>query len=115
PFERNQGALRFDITSNPVRRQLLQQATDSACPIASTAASLVQDSEREPALLVVLPIYRDGLPHKTVAQRRQNLAAFASAVFRVRRLMAVSQGELNPNGAQIRLFDQPAQGPSRLL
>ncbi len=90
PFDwRNQRAFGYDMYSEPIRQAAMAQARDSASPTISGKVVLVQETEKEiqHGFLMYQPIYRNGLPHETVAERRNNLAGWIYEPFRMNDLM----------------------------
>ncbi|BBI99739.1 hypothetical protein FGKAn22_14320 [Ferrigenium kumadai] len=90
PFNwRNQRAFGYDMYSEPVRRAAMERARDENRAIVSGKVTLVQETEKnvQPGFLMYLPVYRNGLPHETLAQRQENLVGWVYAPFRVHDLM----------------------------
>ena len=85
----------FDGWSEPVRRSTLEQARDSGQAAMSAPITLVQDPGKGmPAgFLVALPVYRNGVPHLSLEQRRLAIAGWVSAPFRVADLLAGLGGD----------------------
>lgn len=116
PFEGNEIAFGFDLTSNPSRLETLNGARDSGQAVASGRTTLVQESGDQFGFLVFLPIYRNGVPHETVAQRRENLTGFALAVFRTGDMVeSILQTLTAPAGFDIYLYDTTAGPDERFL
>lgn len=89
PFDaRNQRAFGYDMYSEPTRRAAMQQARDEGRPVISGKVRLKQENgEAEQAgVLMYLPVYRNGVPD-TLAARRENLAGWVYAPFRMNDLM----------------------------
>ncbi len=90
PFDwRNQRAFGYDMYSESVRRKAMDLARDSGRPAMSGKVVLVQETTRDvqSGFLVYLPVYRNGMPHGTIAQRRANLVGWVYSVFRMGDLM----------------------------
>jgi HD-GYP domain-containing protein (c-di-GMP phosphodiesterase class II) len=90
PFDwRNQRAFGYDMYSEPVRRAAMEQARDSDGPAITGKVVLVQEIEKEVqhGFLLYQPVYRNNLPHETVADRRSNLAGWVYEPFRMNDLM----------------------------
>ncbi|MBI4425732.1 MAG: CHASE domain-containing protein [Elusimicrobia bacterium] len=87
---RNQVAIGYDMSSEPVRRAAMERARDAGEPAASGKVTLVQeiDQKKQSGFLLYVPLYRRGVPISTVAQRRAALLGFAYSPFRVDDLMA---------------------------
>jgi diguanylate cyclase (GGDEF)-like protein/PAS domain S-box-containing protein len=96
PFaDRNLRAFGYDMYSEPVRRAAMQKALDSGEISLSGKVRLVQESgKREQAgFLMYLPIYRNDVPHGTLAERRANAVGWVYAPFRMDDFMGGAQGE----------------------
>ena len=116
PYVGNESALGFDVASDPIRREALNQARDTGKPRATDATTLVQDAELKPGFLVFLPIYRNGLPQRTPEERRRNLQGYATGAFRISDLIKTSlKGGEEPKDVEIRLYDDTGGGKRRLL
>ena len=121
PFAGNQVAFGFDLASNPTRRAALHQARDSGGLVATGRITLVQESGKQHAFLVLAPIYRNGQPHDTVAERRQNLAGYAVGVFRIGAMLQAAfaaysaTSDTNKASLDLHLYDEGAAGVRRLL
>jgi diguanylate cyclase (GGDEF)-like protein len=91
----NRRAFGWDPYSEPVRRKMLEQARDGASAAMSGKVILLQDGaqRRQAGFLVALPVYRNGRPHATLAQRRDNLVGWVYAPLRVGDLIADLGGE----------------------
>ena len=110
PLEGNAAALGFDLGSDASRRQSLEAARDAGTPFATTSIRLTQETNHPPGLLVLLPIYPGSTP-TTLAQRREKLAGFAVAVFRVADLVGDAFRLLEARGLQANLVDVGASTP----
>jgi diguanylate cyclase (GGDEF)-like protein len=90
PFDwRNQRAFGYDMYSEPVRLAAMERARDENRAIVSGKVKLVQETEKDvqPGFLMYLPVYRNGLPDDTLAERRKNLVGWVYAPFRMHDLM----------------------------
>jgi diguanylate cyclase (GGDEF)-like protein/PAS domain S-box-containing protein len=72
-----------DVGSEPMRRGTLERARDNDQPAASAIFRLPAEAGDLRAFFVVLPVYKPGLPHSTVDERRRNLIGFVQGVFRM--------------------------------
>ncbi|HWB58341.1 MAG TPA: CHASE domain-containing protein [Chthoniobacteraceae bacterium] len=104
PFEKNEAALGFDLASSPQRKSALDQARDTGLPVATVPIRLVQETENQMGFLVVMPIFRGEAG--TLEQRRQNLAGFGSAVFRIGDLVESSWKNLVRNDVSVTILDR---------
>lgn len=62
----------FDVGSEPLRRAAIEQSRDTDLPVATPVIDLFFALQRAPGIVLALPIYRNGLPHGTLEQRREN-------------------------------------------
>ncbi|MET3133546.1 diguanylate cyclase (GGDEF)-like protein [Oxalobacteraceae bacterium GrIS 1.11] len=87
----NVRAFGFDPYSEASRRTTLERARDSGLPMMTAKIRLVQEQGRpvkQAGFLIVLPVYHNGLPHDTPAQRRAAILGWVYAPFRMGDLMA---------------------------
>ncbi|HEX2828360.1 MAG TPA: EAL domain-containing protein [Burkholderiales bacterium] len=66
------------------RRESVERARDLNEPVLSGRLTLVSDPTRSPAVSVRVPVYRDGMPHGTVEERRAAFTGALSATLLVR-------------------------------
>ena len=83
PFQGNEGALGFDLASNPTRLEALIKSRNSGLSVATARITLVQETGDQFGFLVFLPVYRNGVPTETLADRRENLSGFVLGVYRI--------------------------------
>ncbi len=83
--------LGYDIGSDPVRATFIGRARDSGKP---TATRVIHLPIGGTGINVFRPVYRDGAPTATVAERRAALAGFAIGSFHVRDLTAAATSAL---------------------
>lgn len=114
--ESNLLALGYDIWSEPVRRAALEQARDTGQAAMTGKIQLVQDggSAQAHGFLVVLPVYDNGLPRASVAQRRAALRAWVFAPFRMVDLMAGVGGE-GARQLDLAIYDGAQQAEASLM
>jgi signal transduction histidine kinase/ActR/RegA family two-component response regulator len=106
PNDGNSAALGYDLNSDPSRRVAIEQARDSGQAVATQPVRLAQSADSEAGFLVLLPVYNtEGIP-KTVQERREELAGFAVAVFRVKELVGTTFDKLRNLGIGIAVFDE---------
>jgi PAS domain S-box-containing protein len=116
PFsEFNRHALGYDMLSEPVRREAMERARDSGEPALSGKTTLLQEVDPllQPGFLMYVPIFRPGLPHDTVEQRRATLLGFSYAAFRAPVLMSNMLSPENKD-VEIALYDAEV-APENLL
>ncbi len=82
---RNLRAIGYDMYSEPVRRQAMQQAADTGLPSLSGKVKLVQEGEgpEQAGTLMYVPVYRKGIPQGTVEERRSALLGWVYSPYRM--------------------------------
>ena len=70
----------YDLGSDPNRTPFLRRARDTGEAVATPPVSLILGGT---GINVYRPVYRDGAPTATVAQRRAALTGFATGAFRI--------------------------------
>jgi diguanylate cyclase (GGDEF)-like protein len=100
----------YDVGADPIRAAHLFRARDSGKPSATPVIRLPLGGT---GINVFRPVYRDGAPTNTVAQRRAALVGFALGAFRVDDLAAAATTAL-PGDADIELVERGRSvvGPS---
>ena len=92
PLARNRQALGFDAGSEAVRRTALESAVRSGLPTLTGRITLRQDETRSPGWLMLVPVYRPGVPHATPQQREQALAGLMYAPMAAAEILAGADG-----------------------
>jgi PAS domain S-box-containing protein len=117
PFDwRNQRAFGYDMMTEPVRRRAMELARDSGLPALSGRVTLVQETDHgvQPGFLIYLPVYAQGAPTGSVAERRAALVGFVYSPFRAHDLMTATLSRQHPDIA-LELYDGPEAGEDHLL
>jgi diguanylate cyclase (GGDEF)-like protein len=121
PFsERNLRAFGYDMFSEPIRRKAMEHARDFDEATLSGKIMLVQETDKEiqSGTLMYVPVYKRGLPVKTIEERRRAIRGWVYSPYRMNDLM---RGILGAWGLgeerQIRLevFDNTSFHPEALL
>ncbi|MBA5607937.1 CHASE domain-containing protein [Duganella sp. FT3S] len=123
PLAGNENAFGLDLAALPPHLQALELGRDDGAIVATERITLVQDASGEPGFVARAPIYRNGAPLATPAQRRAALVGFVAIVFKVNTLMreVIEPGLLNDLYVRIHdtgyLKDGASQppGPDNLL
>jgi diguanylate cyclase (GGDEF)-like protein len=103
----------FDVGHDPDRGPYLSLARDTGRPAATTVMPLLIGA---PGINVYRPIYRDGAPTSTVAERRAALLGFAGGAFLVKDLAAAAISTLPEDvDVQLRSGDDVVVGPEGTL
>lgn len=83
----NAEAIGFDMFSDPVRHAAMETSRDSGMPRLTGQVRLVQDrgsDDADPAMLLVLPVYRFGDRPRSIAGRRESMQGWVYVAFRLR-------------------------------
>ncbi|MFZ2168251.1 MAG: EAL domain-containing protein [Methylococcaceae bacterium] len=80
PFQGNERAFGFDVSTNPVAYQAIQMARDTGATIVTDRINLVQDPEKRPGAVIYSPVYQPHQTLNTLEQRRQYLLGFVASV-----------------------------------
>jgi len=108
----NVNAIGFDIATNPLIEPALERARDSGEVALTGRMGLVQDAgQNRPASVMYIPTYRQGAALATPNERRNALAGWVGAVFRMDDLVANLR--LNPQlGVRFDIFEGPDLSPA---
>jgi CHASE1-domain containing sensor protein len=87
PLKGNENAFGLDLAALPPHLKSIELARDSGAVVATERITLVQDATGEPGFVARLPVYRNGQPLDTTAQRREALVGLVAIVFRMNVLM----------------------------
>jgi diguanylate cyclase (GGDEF)-like protein len=100
----------YDLGSDPLRSMTLNRARITGRPTASPVMHLAIGGA---GINVFRPVYRDGLPHRTMAQRKAALTGFAVGAFRLPNLAAAATSAL-PEDVAVELVQdgRSVLGPS---
>ena len=82
PLAGNEKAVGYDVYSNPVRRQALDDASLSGTMVATDPIRLVQETSNQTGILVFLPVYKGGVTPQSELDRARLLKGFVVGVFR---------------------------------
>ncbi len=116
PLARNAGALGMDLGSGTTRRFAAEQAMLSGGAAITGRITLIDGNKKVPGCLLILPVYRSGVPAGDAAARERALQGWVYAALQVdlmlRTVMPVAEGLLDmevfdgdqANGATM-LFD----------
>ncbi|MDP1680139.1 MAG: CHASE domain-containing protein, partial [Candidatus Nitrotoga sp.] len=104
--EGNRRTFGYDMYSDPVRRVAMEQARDNNTAVITGKTKLIQENSKsaQAGFLMYLPIYKNGAPYATLAQRRANIIGWVCALFRMNDLMRGILGARAPD-FDIKLFD----------
>lgn len=117
PFSgRNLRAFGYDMYSEPVRRAAMARARDSGETAISGKVALVQETDKDiqAGFLMYLPVYRNGLPHASPAERRAALLGYVYSPFRMNDLMDGIVGRRIPD-LDVHIYDGKEASPAALM
>jgi diguanylate cyclase (GGDEF)-like protein/PAS domain S-box-containing protein len=105
PMRGNEAALGHDQIFEAKRREVMERARDTGLPAASAPIALVQDGASTPAVVVRMPLYRQGAPRDTVEERRAGYLGQLTLVVRIADLMSGLLPEHALDRTQVRIAD----------
>ena len=103
PMEGNEAAFGFDLGSNPVRLEAVNEARDTGVPIVTGSIRLVQEQGAQRGFLLLVAVYDTEPLPATVSERRTAFQGFVNAVFRVGDMLTPAV-EIYPD-ASIEVYD----------
>ena len=121
PFsKRNLRAFGYDMFTEAVRRTAMERARDSNSASLSGKVKLVQENGQDvqAGILLFVPVYQQGLPTESIAERRAALLGWVYSPYRMNDLMGGIIGDWGSQaGKTIRLeiFDGDPLSPDSLL
>jgi CHASE1-domain containing sensor protein len=107
--------LGLNLGSEPARLDAMQKALSRAEVMASAWGPLPQESGEHWGFLLFLPIYKSGMPSRTLEERRANLRGFVAGLCRLGAMMERPFKELALGDLDVRLADATDAASSRLL
>jgi len=117
PFDtRNQRAFGFDMYSEPVRKQAMDNAIETGQPTLSGLVKLKQEDsdDAQPGFLIYLPVYRTGAVLDTPQARRQAILGIVYSPFRTVDLMSNILGQ-EKFPLDFKLFDSTDMNSDALI
>ncbi len=111
PLQGNEIAVGFDVYSDPVRRQAIDEASIRGEMVATGPIRLVQETAEQSGILVFLPVYWDGVKPLNAKDRNLLLKGFVVGVFRTGDLLAEAMRDIRMTDIIVELYDmqQPDQ------
>jgi diguanylate cyclase (GGDEF)-like protein len=86
--------LGLDLADGGIRQRALERARDMNRLAASDLLTLQSGEGDRRGFFVALPLYRQGAPRDTAAERRENLIGFVQGVFQTSRMVEKILGEI---------------------
>ncbi|MCK9365227.1 MAG: CHASE domain-containing protein [Syntrophales bacterium] len=115
PYKGNEFILGYDLTSDPLRKEALDRSYDTGGIAATARITLVRDKKEQAGFLVVAPVYQQDMPAAAPQARKDNIRGFALGAFRVGDVVERALTYLDPEGIDVYLYDNSAQGKERFL
>jgi PAS domain S-box-containing protein len=115
PYEGNEIALGFDLSSDENRLSALNQASMTGKPVGTSRITLVQEKSGQYGFLVFMPIYDSKTSNPGQQKLREALRGFALGVFRIGDAMRVVVGQAETQVIRIQLTDLTADQREQLL
>ncbi|CAH1190667.1 PAS domain S-box-containing protein/diguanylate cyclase (GGDEF) domain-containing protein [Candidatus Nitrotoga sp. BS] len=114
--ESNRRTFGYDMYSDPIRRVAMEQARDNNKAVITSKTKLIQEKSEstQAGFLMYLPIYKNGAPYATLAQRRANLIGWVCALFRMDDLMRGILGTRVPD-INIKIYDGEEMSSKTLM
>ncbi|MFA5859093.1 MAG: CHASE domain-containing protein [Elusimicrobiota bacterium] len=86
PFEENMIVFGYDRGIDPVRLEAMKRALESGLPVASKTIQLKRRNN-EPGVLLLMPIYKKYLSHRTKEEQQFAIEGFVTIVIHINQLM----------------------------
>ncbi len=115
PYQGNESALGYDFNSSQERQEALDRARDTGDLAITGSVNLVQDKSKQHGLVAYRPIYRKGLSHQSLEDRRNNIEGYVVGIFRVVDIVTAALKNLNTDELSFRLIDESAPVTEQLL
>lgn len=111
--------LGFDLLSEPVRREAIQNAIASRDISLSGRITIVNDNKKTPGFALIKAVYRNNMPSSTVAERRAAVSGIVMMAYRIDEFLAPITRNLE-NRFILQLFDdgdsdRSTEEPPKLL
>ena len=84
----------LNMNSEASRRKVLERARDSGEMATSMQFTLLSLADDHNGFFVLMPVYKQGMPHDTVEDRRRNLVGYINGVFRTGVMLDTILGSL---------------------
>ncbi|TAN67661.1 MAG: PAS domain S-box protein [Methylobacter sp.] len=115
PLQGNDKALGYDLYSNDIRREAINRARDSGEITLSAQLGLIQEQGGQYGLLAFMPVYRNGLPHQTLMERRNHILGYLVEVFRAEDIVTAAFEPLDRENLSYRLIDETVPAAEQVV
>ncbi|XGV94462.1 MAG: CHASE domain-containing protein [Leptolyngbya sp. BL-A-14] len=106
PLPTNLPALGLDVKAEARRRAAAERARDTGEVAATQRIVLVQDQEHRAGLLLLLPVYKTGLPTDTVEARRRALLGFVYSPLKTRAFIQEALADQAAEALDVQVYEQ---------
>lgn len=115
PLFGNEVVLGYDLGSNPVRLEAINESRESGRDVVSSRIQLLQDSSQQFAYLHIIPVYNQF--SATAAARKKNLKGFVLGVFRIADIFTSALFKVSRQGLGLNmdLIDESANDENSML
>jgi len=122
-YEANRKMINYDVYSDPAHRSVMDRARDTAAPQATGMDYVLTNAPPDSAadlvlrkgFVVYLPVYQEGEPRGTVAERRRALRGFVVGTFKADELFAHTFGRTFHPAIDFEVYDTENEASSSLL
>ena len=115
PFETNRPALGFDIASNKTRLRAITEGFRTGKMVATGRITLVQETGNQFGVLILLPIYHQGVALNSPQDRLNGRKGFVVEVLRIGNAVEAALKGFADEGIALTLYDMSADKENRLL
>jgi PAS domain S-box-containing protein len=105
PEQENAEVLGYNFYSEPIRLATAEKARDEGSEIISGKINILPNNEQ--GFTLIDPVYKNNEPTATVAERRNNLAGFVTAVFKADQFFAsiIKDRPFGTNNFELDIYD----------
>ncbi len=115
PLEGNETAFGYDIASNKSRLKAITKGFETGKISATERVTLVQETGNQYGILLLQPIYKQGVSLNTRQERHKNRKGFVVEVLRIGQAIETALGGFAEEGISLTLLDMSAEEGERLL
>ncbi len=114
PSKNNHDLIGYDVSSQADYNETLLKARDWGVPIAASVLNL-ESPLGDQRLLVFFPVYKNGLPHNSLDQRRKNLHGFIIGEFVVNEIVKTVTAKFESSKFILEAYDITKLQPTDLV
>jgi len=110
PMNKNRNVIGFDSYSDPTRKYALDMARATGGLVATDAIELVQDSGKRTGVLLILPVYKNGIVSASEKEKTDLLSGYVVALLRTDDILQEALGVTEVNDLNVYLIDENKAG-----